>query len=179
MNAETPGKPAQPRACDVDVWDGPYRMNCGLTLVKGKCITHGDSTVRRWRAAQDAKPEPATAATPAQADRDRADEEITREFAGWAEAQGYDDSELYSFAEMDEAFAAGMQAARDLDAAQPPRPAPGSPLPAGQQLAYDEDAEADEIAAEDDPDLDDDDGGGPSSQLHEGDRDDAVSEATS
>jgi hypothetical protein len=41
-----------------------------------------------------------------------------------------------------------------------------------------EDREADEIAAEDDPDLDDD-GSGPSSQLHEGDWDDAVSEATS
>jgi hypothetical protein len=50
--------------------------------------------------------------------RDLQAEEVTREFAGWAEAQGYDDSELYSFAEMDEAFAAGMQAARDLDAAQ-------------------------------------------------------------
>lgn len=48
--------------------------------------------------------------------RDLAAEEAAREFAGWAEAQGYDDSELYSFAEMDEAFAAGMQAARDLAA---------------------------------------------------------------
>jgi hypothetical protein len=48
--------------------------------------------------------------------RDLAAEEVSREFAGWAEAQGYDDSELYSFAEMDEAFAGGMQAARDVDA---------------------------------------------------------------
>jgi len=65
-----------------------------------------------------------TAATPGRPARDLTAEEITREFAGWSEAQGYDDSELYSFAEMDEAFAAGMQAARDLGAQQP-RPAPG------------------------------------------------------
>ena len=69
MTAATPGQAAEPRACDVDIWDGPYRMNCALTLVGGKCITHGDSTMRRWRAAQDVKPaaELVTAMTPAQA----------------------------------------------------------------------------------------------------------------
>jgi hypothetical protein len=56
----------------------------------------------------------ATRATPPA--RDLQAERDSAEFAGWAEAQGYGDDELYSFAEMEETFMAGMQAARDLAA---------------------------------------------------------------
>lgn len=54
----------------MDVWDGPYRMNCGLTLRDGRCITHGDSTMRRWRAARQPQPEPSAAPTPGEVFRD-------------------------------------------------------------------------------------------------------------
>ena len=30
-----------PAACAEPVWDGPYKMTCGLTLVDGKCGRHG------------------------------------------------------------------------------------------------------------------------------------------
>jgi hypothetical protein len=30
-----------PESCDEAVWDGPYQMTCGLTLVNGTCARHG------------------------------------------------------------------------------------------------------------------------------------------
>jgi hypothetical protein len=51
--------------------------------------------------------------------RDQAAGEVTREFAGWFEAQGYPSpDDRYDGEEMAEAFKSGMQAARDLAAAQ-------------------------------------------------------------
>lgn len=62
-------------------------------------------------------------ATPGQAARDLPAEGTAREFAGWAEAQGYPgdtgDRPEYAIGDMAEAFAAGMQAARDLAAPEP------------------------------------------------------------
>jgi hypothetical protein len=56
------------------------------------------------------------------AQRDLAAEETSREFGGWFEAQGYPSPEdRYDGDEMAEAFTAGMQAQRDLDAAAAPR----------------------------------------------------------
>jgi hypothetical protein len=49
--------------------------------------------------------------------RDQAAGEVTREFAGWFEAQGYPSpDDRYDGEEMAEAFKSGMQAARDLAA---------------------------------------------------------------
>ena len=86
-----------------------------------------------------------TAATPGQP-RDRHAEQDHAEFARWYEAQGYGKpDEEFGAGEMADVFTAGMQAQRDLDAAQHPKP-----VSTGQQLAYDEDREAEEIAREDD-----------------------------
>lgn len=66
-----------------------------------------------------------TAPTPEQAGRDPQAEHDCAEWRGWMEANAYsthpDDCEG-----MAEAFAAGMQAERDLDAAQGPQPVPGN-----------------------------------------------------
>jgi len=32
--------------CDVAVWDGPYRMNCGYVLTNGRCPSHGQQVPR-------------------------------------------------------------------------------------------------------------------------------------
>lgn len=56
--------------------------------------------------------------TPGQAAPGIAPQELSGEFAGWFAAQGYPSpDDRYDGEEMAEAFAAGMQAQRDLDAA--------------------------------------------------------------
>jgi len=56
--------------------------------------------------------------------RDQAAEEVSREFDGWFEAQGYDAADS-AYEEMAEAFEAGMQAARDLGGQPAPGDVPG------------------------------------------------------
>ena len=56
--------------------------------------------------------------------RDQRAEETKREFDGWFEAQGLDDQGRFDQDEMQFAFESGMQAERDLDAKQEPKPAP-------------------------------------------------------
>lgn len=88
-----------------------------------------------------------TAATPERPARDHQDEQGHAEFTGWMEAQGNPTGDVYAEYgqdDMAEAFAAGMRAARDLAA-----------VSAGQQAAYAEDREADEINREDARDDDD------------------------
>lgn len=68
-----------------------------------------------------------TAPAPEQAGRDPQAERDYAEFTGWWEAQGYDADHAQTFYGADvmaETFLAGMQAQRDLDAAQEPGPAP-------------------------------------------------------
>jgi hypothetical protein len=59
-----------------------------------------------------------------QCQRDHQAEQDHAEFAGWAEAQGYDDADGYDFDEMEFAFTAGIQAARDLADLAEPMPGP-------------------------------------------------------
>ncbi len=46
-------------ACQVDVWDGPYKMKCGRSIVDGECGRHGKvlATLETVRAAR-AEPQP-------------------------------------------------------------------------------------------------------------------------
>lgn len=53
--------------------------------------------------------------------RDLASEETAREFTGWLEAQGQDRYEEFARGDMADAFAAGMQAERDLAAVREAR----------------------------------------------------------
>lgn len=32
------------KTCTATVWDGPYRMTCGLLIVNGRCRVHGERT---------------------------------------------------------------------------------------------------------------------------------------
>jgi hypothetical protein len=69
-----------------------------------------------------------TEPTPGRAGRDPQAEQDHAEFTGWWEAQGYDADHAQTFYGADvmaETFLAGMQAQRDLVAAQEPRAAPG------------------------------------------------------
>ena len=35
-------EPREGLDCDIDVWDGPYKMKCGRQIVNGECGRHGN-----------------------------------------------------------------------------------------------------------------------------------------